>query len=92
MLGEGASVIWDADSSRLRSSGGWERAGLKPTQAQSAFLRWTEVQLPLLKQGAPTERRIPQTYRLPMMTGLGAFLRNAWRRLITGERGAVQIW
>jgi len=25
-----------------------------------AFFRWTEVQLPLLKQGAPTELRSPK--------------------------------
>jgi hypothetical protein len=27
--------------------------GLKPTQRRSSFLRWTEVHLPLLKEGLP---------------------------------------
>jgi hypothetical protein len=33
------------------------RPGLKPIEVE-AFFRWTEVQLPLLKQGAPTQRQV----------------------------------
>jgi hypothetical protein len=32
------------------------RRGRKPIEGEG-FFRWTEVQLPLLKQGAPTESR-----------------------------------
>jgi hypothetical protein len=69
-----------------------ENPGLKPIEYRSAFLRWTEVHLSLLKQGAPTGRRILQTYPAAMMTGLGAFLRNAWRRAATGESRSVETW
>jgi hypothetical protein len=37
-----------------RFSAGIEKPGLKPI-SKSLLLRWTEVQLPLLKQGAPTK-------------------------------------
>ncbi len=38
----------------MRFSAGLENPGLKPSQRKEPLFRWTEVQLPLLKQGAPT--------------------------------------
>jgi hypothetical protein len=38
----------------MRFSAGLENPGLKPVLRNEMLFRWTEVQLPLLKQGAPT--------------------------------------
>jgi hypothetical protein len=84
--------VWGGCSlSRLRLGVGWRKPGAKAhSNIDVLFLRWTEVQIPLLKQGAPTERRILQTYRPPMMTGLDGFLRNALRRAATGESRSLE--
>jgi hypothetical protein len=43
----------------VRFRTGLEEAGLKPTFRDERLFRWTEVQLPPLKQGAPTKLRTP---------------------------------
>ena len=49
-----------SSTSSLRFSAGVEKVlGLKPILELDAF-RWTKVQLPLLKQGAPT-KTLPQS-------------------------------
>jgi hypothetical protein len=45
--------------------------GLKPIKCE-AFFRWTEVLLPPLKRGAPTENRRPKTENIGLMVR-GAF-------------------
>jgi hypothetical protein len=39
----------------MRIGVGFENPGLKPILRNETLFRWTEVQLPLLKQGAPTD-------------------------------------
>jgi hypothetical protein len=39
----------------MRFSAGLENPGLKPIPEGANAFRWTKVQLPLLKQGAPTK-------------------------------------
>ncbi len=53
----------------MRFSAGLENPGLKPSLRKETLFRWTEVQLPLLKQGAPTKLGVERSAAsLPVLT------------------------
>jgi hypothetical protein len=65
------SVAQRSSTSIMRFSAGLENPGLKPSLKKETLFRWTEVQLPLLKQGAPIKlgaERSPALFRFSCNT------------------------